>query len=59
MEMRTHTIWDKKEDAGRGTSVHGALEELGLVEQQVEVTRSVELGVLEAVDVVHVLVEDA
>ena len=39
--------------------MHGALEELGLVEEQVEMTRRVEFGILVAVDVVHVLVEHA
>lgn len=39
--------------------MHGALEEFRLVEQQVEMAGCEELGILEAVDVIDVLVEDA
>jgi hypothetical protein len=37
--------------------VHGALEELPLIEQQVQMAGREELRVLEAVDVIDVLVE--
>lgn len=39
--------------------MHGALEEFRLVEQQVEMSGREELWILEAVDVIDVLVEDA
>jgi hypothetical protein len=38
--------------------VHGTLEKLSFVEQQVQMAGREELGILEAVDVIDVLVED-
>ena len=57
--MGGRTVGNEEEDAGRDASVHCALEEFRLVEQQVKMAGCEELGVLEAVDVIDVLVEDA
>lgn len=56
-KKRGRTVGNEEQDARRDASVHGALEELPLIEQQVQMAGREELRVLEAVDVIDVLVE--
>lgn len=58
-EAGGRTVRNEEEDAGRDASVHGALEEFRLVEQKVKMAGREEFRILEAVDVIDVLVEDA
>ena len=53
------TVRDEEEDAGGDASVHGALEEFRFIEEQIEMARWIKFGILEAVEVVDVLVENA
>ena len=51
------TVGNEEKDARRQTSVHGAFKEFRLVEEQIQVARRVQFRILEAVDIVDVLVE--
>ena len=52
------TVRNEEQHAWRDATMHGALEKLSFVEQQVQMAGREELRVLEAVDVIDVLVED-
>ena len=53
------TVWYKEQDAWSDATMHGTLEELCFVEQQVEMTGSEEFRILEAVYIINVLIEHA
>ena len=52
------TVGNEEQDAWRDASVHGALEKFSFVEQQVQMAGREGLRILEAVDVIDVLVEN-
>lgn len=53
------TVRNKEQNTGSQASVHGTLEKFGLVEEQVQMSGTVEFRIFQTVDVVDVLVEDA